>query len=110
MFEGVIFEDAFLAWILYDVQYTASVNTDGFSGSMIVSYFDFEGNPVDIELDLDLTTFAGSWGYEGSNPRFAHDQTPVLWDPEIILMYEADDGFWYIDQVCQSNGDCVFLD
>jgi serine/threonine protein kinase len=109
-FDGVIFEDAFLSWTSYDIPYTAIVNTDGFTGTMIVTYFDIDDNFVDIELDLTLTTFAGSWAYEGSNPRFAFDQTPVLWDPEILLMYEGDDGFWYFDQVCMANGDCVFID
>ena len=99
-----------VTWTVLQTVYTATLTTDGPTGTAEVSYADPSegGKPTLIRQDLTFVSSGDRLAYVGSNPRdAATDVATGGYLPDIFVLSSNDEGSVFIEQVCDDSGICA---
>jgi hypothetical protein len=99
-----------VSWTMLETVYTATLVTDGPTGTAEVTYADPSegGRQTTIRQDLTFVSSGDRLAYVGSNPRdAATDLATTQYLPDTFVLAANEGGSVFVEQVCDDSGLCA---
>jgi hypothetical protein len=89
-----------VTWALGGGVYNGVIHTNGPTGHVDIHTVEPGVGPVVIREDLELQRGARGWTYVASNPRYAGDNKPANFIPNVFYLEQGASGAWTFVETC----------